>query len=127
MPPPQADEELMISGEVIPLPSAPPGSCLITTQLEGSNLTRAQYNTIATLTSSLLGVPTEALVHVGHTSNPLILHWHCQVHVKGEIRPIFSDGLFSEMEQEGLRSITVGTTVHLVVPQREVRNFTYAW
>ena len=68
----------MISGEASAQPSPPPpDSHLITAELEGSTLTRAQYSTICSLTSSLLFIPTGDLVYDGHTLNPLTLHWHC--------------------------------------------------
>ncbi|CAI8034652.1 hypothetical protein GBAR_LOCUS19486 [Geodia barretti] len=54
----QEEDEVMISGESSTQPSPPPpDSRLITAQLEGSTLTRAQYNTIHSLTSSLLPYP----------------------------------------------------------------------
>ncbi|CAI8006870.1 Ankyrin repeat domain-containing protein 50 [Geodia barretti] len=49
----QEEDEVMISGDSSTQPSPPPDSHLVTAQLEGS-LTRAQYNTIHSLTSSLL-------------------------------------------------------------------------
>ena len=118
---PLAKEDLMISEEVSLVPSsAPPDSCLISAQVEGTTLTRAQYNSISSLTSSLLCLPTGALVYVGHTSNPLTLHWHCTTGEKGEIKPHYSTGLLSEMAHKGIRMITVGTIVESVIPHRNV-------
>ena len=118
---PLAEEELMITGEVMPLPSpAPPDSYLITAQVESTTLTQAQYSTISSLTSSLLCLPTGALVYVGHTSNPLTLHWHCTTGERSEIKPDYSIGLLSEMVHEGIRMINVGTTVETVILQRNV-------
>ena len=99
----------MISGESSAQPSPlPPDSHLITAELEGSTLTRAQYNTICSLTSCLLLIPTGDLVYDGHTLNPLTLHWHCP--------PINYDtpmflSLLTEMAQEGIKiihNITMG-------------------
>ena len=115
---PPAEKELVIFGEVRSVPSsAPPSSCLITAQVEGATLTRAQYNVISSLTSSLLSLPIGELVYAGHTFKPLTLHWHCK---SGEREPDHSIGLLSDMACEGIRMITVGTTVESVIPHRNV-------
>ncbi|CAI8058513.1 Ankyrin repeat domain-containing protein 50 [Geodia barretti] len=89
----QEEDEVMISGESSTQPSPPPpDSRLFTAQLEGSTLTRAQYNTIHSLTSSLLRIPTGDLVYDGHTLNPLTLHWHYYAFVDEGIRKILVNG-----------------------------------
>ena len=103
----------MISGESSAQPSPPPpDSHLITAELEGSTLTRAQYNTICSLTSSLLHIPTGDLVYDGHTLNPLTLHWHCS-----SLKEMFhSLSLYAEMAQAGIRSIQTPVTGKIVFP-----------
>ena len=119
----EAKENVMISGELCgPLPPIPPDYCLVTALVEGSTLTQTQYNTIASLMSSLLCLPTRALVYVGHTLNPLTLHWHCTTAERGDTDsdPKYSIGLLSEMAEEGIRMINVGTAQDIVIPQRNV-------
>ena len=113
----QEEDEVMISGESSAQPSPPPpDSHLVTAELEGSTLTRAQYNTICSLTSSLLRIPTGDLVYDGHTLNPLTLHWHCP--------PIDYDmpmflSLLTEMAQEGIKN----SYGDLIIPNLNVSNF----
>ena len=84
----------MISGEVSTLPSPPSlDRCLITAQVEGTTLTRRQYNNISSLASSMFYLPT------GHTLNPLS-----------------STGLLSEMAHEGINKITARTTRQIIIP-----------
>ena len=99
----QEEDEVIISGESNTQPSSPPpDSHLVTAQLEGSTLTRAQYNTIHTLTSSLLCIPTGDLAYDGHTLNPLTLHWHCVIG-----RWLISLSHYTAMAQEGIRKFLV--------------------
>ena len=99
----QEEVKVMISGESSAQPSPPlPYSHQVTAELEGSTLTRAQYNTICSLTSSLLLIPTGDLVYDGHTLNPLTLHWHCPP-INHGISIFLS--LFTEMAQEGIKMI----------------------
>ena len=106
------EEEVMIPGEMSALPSPPPpNDHLISALLEGATLTRASYNTISSLTSSLFCLPTGALEYVGHTLHPLTLYWRCS----SVETPVHSTGIYSEMAQEGVRMIKVGIT-ELVVP-----------
>jgi hypothetical protein len=125
----EVKEDVMISGEVsAPPPPPPPDCCLITAQVEGSTLTHTQYNSVASLMSSLLCLPTRALVYVGHTLNPLTLHWHCTAAERGDSDPNYSIGLLSEMAQEGIGMINVGTAQEIVIPQRnEMKLFESAW
>ena len=107
----------MISGESSTQPSPPPpDSHLVTSQLEGSTLTRVQYNTIHSLTSSLLSIPTGDLVYDGHTLNPLTLHWHSPLSNSLE-KDIF---FFPEMAQGGIDKIHVGE-MEINIPQLNVR------
>ena len=101
----------MISGESSAQPSPPPpDSHFVTAELEGSTLTRAQYNTICSLTSSLLRIPTGDLVYDGHTLNPLTLHWHCP-----PIYIWFSFLTFyTEMAQKGIKKVDVTKGTHLI-------------
>ena len=111
----QEEDEEMISGESSTQPSPPPpDSHLVTAQLEGSTLTRAEYNTIHTLTSSLLCIPTGDLVYDGHTLNPLTLHWHC---VFG--RWLISLSLYTAMAQEGIRKFIVNGE-EIIIPHFNV-------
>ena len=98
----QEKDEVMISGESSTQPSPPPpDSHLVTAQLEGSTLTRAQYNTIHSLISSLLCIPTGDLVYDGHTLNPLALHWHyCTI-----CRWFIFLSHYTAMAQEGIRKV----------------------
>ena len=99
----QEEDEVVISGESSTQPSPPPpDSRLVTAQLESSTLTRAQYNTIHSLTSSLLCIPTGDLVYDGHTLNPLTLHWHVESPFD-ETQFFLSH--YTAMEQEGIRKI----------------------
>ena len=109
----QEEDEIMISGESSAQPSPPPpDSHLITAELEGSTLTRAQYNTICSLTSSLLRIPTGDLVYDGHTLNPLTLHWHCSA-----LNEMFhSLSLYTEMAQAGIRNIQIPVTGEVIIP-----------
>ena len=118
---PTTEDDAMISGEVSAQPSPPPpDSCLITAQVEGSTLTRAQYTSIASLMSSLLCLPTGALEYVGHTLHPLTLHWHCSAAERGECDPQYSIGILSAMAQEGIVLINVVKKLDSVIPQRNV-------
>ena len=111
----QEEDEVMISGESSTQPSpSPPDSHLITAQLEGSTLTRAEYNTIHTLTSSLLCIPTGDLVYDGHTLNPLTLHWHCVIG-----RWLISLSLYTAMAQEGIRKFIVNGE-EIIIPHLNV-------
>ena len=107
----------MISGESSTQPSPPPPDIhIVIAQLEGSTLTRAQYNTIRSLASSLLCIPTGDLVYDGHTLNPLTLHWHSPLSNCLE-NDIF---LFAEMAQGGIDKIHVGE-MEINIPQLNVR------
>ena len=99
----QEEDEVIISGESSAHPSPPPDSHLVTAQLEGSTLTRAQYNTIHSLINSLLYLPAGDLVYDGHTLNPLTLHWHCSTVGR---RFVFLSH-YTAMAQEGIRRICV--------------------
>ena len=107
----------MISGESSAQPSPPPpDSHLVTAELEGSTLTRAQYNTICSLTSSLLGIPTGDLVYDGHTLNPLTLHWHYS-----SLNEMFhSLSLYTEIAQTGIRKIQTPVSGKIIIPQSNV-------
>ena len=118
---PPTEDDVMISGEVSAQPSPPPpDSCLITAQVEGSTLTRAQYTKIASLMSSLLCLPTGVLEYVGHTLHPLTLHWHCSAAERGESDPQYSIGILSAMAQEGIVHINVGKKLDSVIPRWNV-------
>ena len=117
---PPNEDDIMISGEGSSQPSPPPpGSCLITAQVEGTTLTRARYTRIASLMSSLLCLLTRALVYVGHTLRPLTLHWHCSAAERGDSDPRYSVGILSAMAQEGIIQINDGK-MHSVIPRRNV-------
>ena len=106
----------MISGEVSTLPSPPSlDRCLITAQVEGTTLTRRQYNNISSLHAPCFIFPTGALQYVGHTLNPLTLYWH---NPTDEIEYVLlnSNGLLSEMAHEGINKITAGTTRQIIIP-----------
>ena len=116
-----AKDNVMISGEMNTQPPVPPpDSCLITTQLEASTLTCAEYRSIASLLSSLLCLPTGALVYVGHTLSPLTLYWHCSAAQKGESNPVYSIGLLTEMAEKGSRKIHISDKFEFIIPQRNV-------
>ena len=106
----------MIAGESSSQPSPPPPDfLLITAQLEGSTLTRAQYKAISGLTSSLLCITTGDLVYDGHTLHPLTLHWHCPA-----IDSMFTSHYFlTEMAQNGMKRLSIGTET-VVIPQLTV-------
>ena len=115
----QDEDDIMISGESgaqPPAPPPPPDSILITAQVEGSTLTRAQYNTISSLISSLLCILTRDLVYDGHSLNPLTLHWHCST-AKSWSKSLV---LYTEMAQQGITRVNVGGKVEIVVPQLDV-------
>ena len=117
----QEEDEVMISGESSAQPSPPPpDSHLVTAELEGSTLTRAQYNTICSLTSSLLFIPTGDLVYDGHTLNPLTLHWHCTA-IDYKKSVVFLS-LLTEMAQEDIKTILLKTR-DIKIPHLNVSNF----
>ena len=102
----------MISGEVSALPSPPSlDRCLITAQVEGTTLTRRQYNNISSLTTSMFCLPTGALQYVGHTLNPLTLYWHNST----DSLLLGSTGLLSAMAHESINKITAGTTRQIII------------
>ena len=114
------EDDIMISGEESAQPSPPPpGSCLITAQVEGTTLARARYTRIASLMSSLLCLLSRALVYVGHTLHPLTLHWHCSAAERGDNDPEYSIGILSAMAQEGIIQINDGK-MDSVIPRRNV-------
>ena len=118
---PLTGEELMISGDVASLPSpSPPDSHFITAQVEGSTLTQTQYTTISSLVSSLLYLPTGALVYDGHTCNPPTLHWHYTASEGEKVEPAYSTGLLSEMAVAGIQVICTGREIQSVIPNRNV-------
>ena len=92
----------MIFGEVGSLSSPPSlATCLITTQLEGLTLSRASYNNISSLISSMFYLPTGTMEYVGHIINLLTLYWRYST-----IDNILdSIGIYSELAQEGVRMI----------------------
>ena len=116
----QDEDDIMISGESGAQPPTPPppppDSILVTAQVEGSTLTIAQYNTISSLISSLLLIPTCDLVYSGHTLNPLTLHWH-SFSAKSWSKSLV---LYTEMAQQGIRRVIVAGKVEIVVPQLNV-------
>ena len=113
----QEEVEVMISGESSAQPSPPPpDSHLVTAELKGSTLTRAQYNTICSLTSSLLLIPTGDLVYDGHTLNPLTLHWHCS----SQNEMFHSRSLYTEMTQTGIRKIRTTDKGEVIIPYLNV-------
>ncbi|CAI8051205.1 hypothetical protein GBAR_LOCUS28045 [Geodia barretti] len=121
----QEEDEVMISGESSTQPSPPPpDSRLVTAQLEGSTLTRAQYNTIHSLTSSLLCIPTGDLVYDGHTPNPLTLHWHIE-----SVGPVFTSSFAcAEMALMGIQKIKAATKFEIRIPRlSEVSLFNAAY
>ena len=115
----EEEDQVMISGESSVQPSPPPpDSYLVTAQLEGSTLSRAQYNTVCSLTSSLLRVRTGDLEYDGHTFNPLTLHWHTST----DPRASSSLSLCSEMAQQGIRQINIDNYREFVIPHLDVSN-----
>ncbi|CAI8023410.1 hypothetical protein GBAR_LOCUS13685 [Geodia barretti] len=120
----QEEDEVMISGESNTQLSPPPDSHLVTAQLEGYTLTRAQYNTVHSLTSSLLCIPTGDLVYDGHTLNPLTLHWHYY-------SPFDSTFSFlshcTAMAQEGIRKLSVRGKEIISLDLNEIGLLNAAW
>ena len=116
----QEEDEVMISGEssAQPSPPPPPDSHLVTAELEGSTLTRAQYNTICSLTSSLFLIPTGDLVYDGHTLNPLTLHWHC-TSVRRKFISVF---ICNEMAEGGISNIQLNKKLEITTPALNVSN-----
>ena len=113
----------MISGEVSTLPSPPSlDRCLITAQVEGTTLTRRQYNNISSLICSMFYLPTGALQYVGHTLNPLTLYWHNSSHEREDDLQ-YSIGLLSEMAHEGINKITKENTEQIFIPKALVSIF----
>ena len=114
------EDDVMISGEgIAQLSLPPPDCCVITAQVEGTTLTRAQYTRIASLMSSLLHLPTRALAYVGHTLHPLTLHWHCSAAERGKSDIHYPIGIISAMVQEGIMQINLGK-LDTVMPQKSV-------
>ena len=115
----QEEDEVMISGESSTQPSPPPpDSRLVTAQLEGSTLTRAQYNTVHSLTSSFLRIPTNDLVYDGHTLNPLTLHWDCST-----VENLFwTLPLLTEMAMGQIRNVVLPSG-KLIIPQLNVHKY----
>ena len=115
----QGEDEVMISGESSAQPSPPPpDSHLVTAELEGSTLTRAQYNTICSLTSSLFLIPTGDLVYDGHTLNPLTLHWHCT----SVRRKFVSFFICNEVAEGRISNIQVNKKLEITTPALNVSN-----
>ena len=112
------EDEYMIPGESTQLSSH--GE--VSAQVEGTTLTKTQYSSIHMLISSLLGLPTGALTYAGHTLHPLTLCWHCSAPEIREFSPEYSNGLLSEMAQEGIKRINVGTELYSAIPCRNVSN-----
>ena len=115
---PPNEDDVTIFATLPSLP--PPGSCLITAQVEGTTLTQARYTRIASQMGSLLHLPTRALTYVGHTLHPLTLHWHCSAAERGERDIYYPMGTLSAMVQEGIVQINLGTELDLVIPQKNV-------
>ena len=109
----------MISGEDGSLSSPPSlATCIITAQLEGLTLSRASYNNISSLISSMFYFPTGTLEYVGHIINPLTLYWRYST-----IDNILdSIGIYSELAQEGVRMI-IDEWKEFVIPQKNVSKF----
>ena len=110
----------MISGESsVQLSPPPPDSHLITAQVEGSTLTRAQYNNVCNLTSSQLRLPTGDLVYDGYTLNPITIYWHTST-APG---PLHSLSLYTEIAQQDIQQINVDDTkiviLHLDVSETD--------
>ena len=110
----------MISGESSAQPSPPlPDTHLVTAQLEGSTLTRAQYSTIHSLICSLLCLPTVVLVYDGHTLNPLTLHWHFP-HMGSMFMSSFT---CAEMAELGVHKIKAAADIEFKIPHFILHNF----
>ncbi|CAI7993124.1 hypothetical protein GBAR_LOCUS1191, partial [Geodia barretti] len=120
----QEEDEVMISGESSTQSSPlPPDSHLVTLQLEGSTLTRAQYNTIHSLTSSILRIPTGDMVYDGHTLNPLTLHWHYYTICRWFIFLSY----YNAMAQEGIRNMLVNGEEVIILHLNEIGLFNAAY
>ena len=112
--------DVIISEEVCTQPSPPPpASHIITAQVEASTLTRAQYNTIATLMCSLLYLPTGALKYDGYTLHPLTLHWHCAAEELQENILDNSTGFLRAMRREGIKKVSIKEK-EFCIPQMRV-------
>ena len=117
---PPNEDDVMISGEGIAQLSLPPlDYCVITAQVEGTTLTRAQYTKIASLMSSQLCIPTRALAYAGHTLHPLTLYWHCSAAATGESKHVYDFEIVSAMVQEGIVQVNLGKKLD-VMPQKNV-------
>ena len=115
---PPNEDDIMISGEgSAQLSLPPPDSYVITAEVEGITLTRAQYARIASLLQ--LRIPTRALVYVGHTLHPLTLHWHCSAAVTGESKRLYKFEILNAMVQEGIVQINLGKKLD-VIPRKNV-------
>lgn len=102
----------MIPEKASTLPAPlPPGSLLITAQVETTTLTQVQYNTITSLVCSLLHLPTGDLVFDGYTLNPLTLHWHC-AGVDERRVPCFPHGIVSNMINQRISKLRLGAQVY---------------
>ena len=109
----------MISGEDGSLSSPPSlATCLITAQLEGLTLSRASYNNISSVISSMFYLPTGTLEYVGHIINPLTLYWRYST-IDNTFHSI---GIYSELAQEGVRMINA-LRKEFVIPQINVSKF----
>ena len=112
--------DVILLEEVCEQPSPPPpASLLITAQMEDTNLTRAQHNTITTLMCSLLHLPTGALSYDGYTYHPLTLHWHYAAEELGENVPHYSIGLLTALGCEGIKKICI-REYEICIPQMRV-------
>ena len=110
----------MISRDsVAQIPPPTSNTNLVTAQIEGISLTRAKYDIIHSLISSLLCAPTCDLVYAGHTLHPLTLHWHCS----GLDTVYRSYFLYNDMVQVGIKRITVDKMLDVVIPHPNVRNY----
>ena len=112
--------DVIVSEESCTQPLPPhPASHVITAQVEASTLTRAQYNTIATLMCSLLHLPTGVLKYGGHTLHPLTLHWHYAAKELQENVPHYSIGFLMAMGREGILKIGIRES-EICIPQMKV-------
>ena len=117
---PPNEDDIMISGEgIAQLSLPPPDSCVVTAQVEGTTLTRAQYTRIASLMSFQLRLPTRALEYVGHTLHPLTLYWHCSAAERGESDNEYELPILNAIVQEGIVQINLGKKQD-VMPQKNV-------
>ena len=117
---PPNEDDVMISGEgIAQLSLPPPDRRVITAQVNGTTLTRAQYTRIASLMSSQLCIPTRALAYVGHTLHPLTLYWHCSAAATGESKRLYKLEILSAMVQEGIVQVNLGKKLD-VMPQKNV-------